>query len=620
MRWVLFALAALTPAAALAQGATDPAPADEAAATASSTEVVVHGQRRAERTDGAATTEISGDRLRESSRPSLFEAVAQDTPGLHVTSRGAGFHGVASGASGGIHLRGLGGSPNTQVLVIEDGVPDYQGLFGHPIPDAYSPYLVDTVEVVRGGDSTLYGTNALGGVVIIENRRRSAPGWELHNDVAYGSYATLREQLALLAASDQWDAAGAFTTLSSDGHRDGAGGHNVVGHASLRWRPRRTLWLTLSTKRFHGEGADPGPTTHPNVDHFYDVRRATTSLRLDALTGGARWRLLTYLNQGEHRLFDGFHSRDHVAGASAEVEQQLGAPLLLLLGTAADATGGDVENQATLEEQIVDGTNNVAAYGQLTIRPWSFLELVAGARGIFNAEQGAVPVYKVAGRLEPWSGIAFRARASRSFRQPTLRELYLPFPTANPDLEPEYSTTLDAGVDIARGVFSGELTAYRTSSDHLIRYFGAFPTAEVVNIDDYQVHGLEALASIDEVGPFGATLSGSWQDVGRYTKQNPSHIVRFSLRAKSAGERGWVSGELGGEWVGGLYENNYRRDPVDDVFFLDASLRYHASLPARDVDVIPYLLLRNLLDATYEYVPGYRMPGFNAMTGLEVSL
>jgi len=105
-----------------------------------------------DRTQGE--TVVTGEDLRNSSRASTFEALAQESADIYVPGRGA-MHGVANGASGGIRIRGLGGSPNSQVLVVEDGVPDYQGIFGHPIPDAYLPFLLDDVLVVKGGDSVL---------------------------------------------------------------------------------------------------------------------------------------------------------------------------------------------------------------------------------------------------------------------------------------------------------------------------------------------------------------------------------------------------------------------------------------------------------------------------------
>lgn len=582
--------------------------------------VVVVGKRRARPDDATSVTEVEGEVLRSSPRPSTFEAIAQETPGLFVTSRGVGVHGVASGSSGGLHLRGLGGSPNTQVLIVEDGVPDYQGLFGHPVPDAYSPFLLDKARVIRGGDSVLYGTNALGGVVVLQSRRRHRPGWELHNDIAYGSYGTLRERVAVLAREGDLDATGAFSALRTDGHRAGAGGSNTVVQLSARWHALPTTRLTLSHKQFYGTGADPGPVTHPTPDHTYDVRRSSTSLQLTMLRGGVLVRAVNYVNLGTHRLYDGFYSQDHTAGAYAQAELDVGEDLRLLGGLWGDAVGGQVENRATLERENVRGLRNMAGYAQLAWQPSTVVQLVAGGRGVVNNEYGFVPLYKAGVRVEPWSSVVLQSRVARNFRQPTLRERYLPFPTANPDLRPEYATTWDAGVSAQIGKLRSELVVFATHADDLIRYFGAYPTAEVVNIDSYDAWGLEGSVSLTQVGPFSARLQGAWQDVGRYTKQNPSRQLGGRIAFTDRLASGTLTAELHGSWVSGLYQNNYERDPVDDAYYVDGVLRWARELPDRRLMLEPYLLARNLFDTEYAYIEGYRMPGLHLLGGLEVTM
>jgi outer membrane receptor protein involved in Fe transport len=626
----LFAIVALSATGVQAQEAGEQKPEQDESAVlaqgepeapqAAPVDVVIVGKRRARPLDTSTVTDLDGEGIRDSTRPSTFEAIAEETPGLYVTSRGVGFHGVASGSSGGLHLRGLGGSPNTQILVVEDGVPDYQGLFGHPIPDAYSPFLIDRVRVVRGGDSVLYGTNALGGVIAIENRRRDQPGWELQNDFAYGSFNTMREQVAALARDGDWDATGAFSALRSDGHRVGAGGMNAVTHLSARWHALPATRLTLTHKRFHGTGADPGPVTHPTPDHWYDVERSSTSLQFVMLRKGVLVRAVQYANLGTHRLYDGFLSNDRTAGAYAQAELDVEEGVRMLVGVAGDSVGGTVENRLTMAKENVHGLTNVAGYAQVTWQPVNFLELVAGGRTVLSTEYGAVPVYKAGVRVEPWRKVVLQSRVSRSFRQPTLRERYLPYPTANPDLRPEYATTWDGGVTIEAGRLRVEAVAFTTHATDLIRYFGAFPTAEVVNIDSYDVWGLEGSVALAEVGPLSARLNGSWQDVGRYTKQNPSHQVGFAVAAKHGAGHGELTEELSGAWVGGLYQNNYTRDPIDDVFFVDAAIRWARALPERGLTLEPYLLARNVFDFEYAYIEGYRMPGFHMLGGLKVTM
>ena len=58
-------------------------------------------------------------------------------------------YGVSGGAAGSISLRGLSGG-TARLMVMIDGHPQYAGIFGHPIADAYQSFLAERVEVLRG--------------------------------------------------------------------------------------------------------------------------------------------------------------------------------------------------------------------------------------------------------------------------------------------------------------------------------------------------------------------------------------------------------------------------------------------------------------------------------------
>jgi outer membrane cobalamin receptor len=613
--------------------APTPGPEPVPAAPSPARDVVVSASRPASRDRTQDATIIQGDRVRESTRSTLFDVLSQEAADVYVPGRGIGLHGVANGATGGIKIRGLGGSPNTQVLIVEDGVPDYQGIFGHPIPDAYLPHLLKDVLVVKGGDSTLYGTNAMAGVVVLRNRWAKRDGLELEVDSGYGSYRTLRQSLSALGRTGAWNVAGGLTVFATEGHRDGAGGGSMAGTAALRYRFTPGLCLTLRNKVVHVQGGDPGTTAHPMVDHWFDVWRDTASAQLVYSAGKLRLTATPYLNVGVHRLYDGFYSRDYLGGGTTELEARLHSAASLLLGLAADRVDGRVEDRVAGESEAVRAFSSAAVYGQVTVRPWMPLTIVLGSRALLSSAYGLVPLYKAGARWDMGRGFYVHGRVSRNFRQPTMRELYLPYPVANPDLKPEYAVSSELGAGYLTGRLDIAVTGYRTEARDLIKYFGAWPTAEVVNLDHVVIRGVEGRVAVRHLGPLSALLAAGFQDVGRYTRQNPDAKVNFTLDAEQRFGSHHLAASLSGEWVHGLYMADYARYPLANVFFMDLALRYRheatASVPWLH-SLEPYILLRNFLDRRYAYVgayiPGtnevatYTMPGFNVFAGLRLTL
>jgi outer membrane cobalamin receptor len=583
-------------------------------------EFVVVGRPPLAKDRTGGDTRVEGQRLRESSRASTFEAVAQEAGDMYVPGRGVGLHGISNGATGVIHIRGLGGSPNSQVLVVEDGVPDYQGIFGHPIPDAYTSWLLDEALVVKGGDSTLYGTNAMGGVLVLRSRFRAREGIEVTNDAAVGSYATVRETAAVLARVGPWDLVGAVSAFKTDGHREGAGGDDLALQLAVRYRLTPALSLTLREKLVHLEGGDPGPVTHPTSDHWFDVWRETASLLLAWDQGRVRFSATPYLNVGITRLYDGYYARDAVGGGIAEGDIRLHRRAQLLVGTAGEGVGGRVTNRISGETPAVRTIGDVALYEQLTLRPMDRVALTLGTRELYSTAYGFVFLYKGGARCDLAPGLALRSRVTRNFRQPTIRELYLPYPTANPDLKPEYALNWDLGLDYTAEHFEASCSVYRTEARDLIKYFGVWPAGEVVNIDHLVIWGVEGRVSVKRLGPVSAFIAGDWQDVGRYTRQNPDAKVSFTVEATK--ERGphLVMASLTGEWVHGLFMADYGRQPIPGAFVMDAAVRYRYTSHERRLTLEPYLLLRNFLDRSYGYVAGYPMPGFNVLLGLRVGM
>ena len=118
-----------------------------------------------------AVSVIGREQLEESGASALLPVLNGKVPGLFVTERGVTGFGVAAGSAGQISIRGVGGSPTTGVLMLIDGHPQFMGIMGHPLPDAYVASDAERVEVIRGPASILYGSNAMGGVVNIITKK-----------------------------------------------------------------------------------------------------------------------------------------------------------------------------------------------------------------------------------------------------------------------------------------------------------------------------------------------------------------------------------------------------------------------------------------------------------------
>ena len=292
-------------------------------------EVVVTGTRNA--TDirhlPMTVSVITHRQIEESHEVSLLPLLSQQVPGLFVTSRGVYGYGVSDGAAGGISLRGIGGGSASQMLVLIDGHPQYMGLFGHPISDAYQSMMAERVEVLRGPASVLYGSNAMGGVINIVTRQMQEDGIRTGVDVGAGTYGTMHAQASNRVRKGKFSSIVTASYDRTNGHRENMGFEQFGGYAKVGYDFGKHWKIWADANVTHFNASNPGTVDNPINDNDSRITRGMASLALEnhyQKTSGA---LSFFYNWGRHRINDEyengeepldyrFNSRDQMMGVS----------------------------------------------------------------------------------------------------------------------------------------------------------------------------------------------------------------------------------------------------------------------------------------------------------------
>jgi len=552
---------------------------------------------------------LSRTQIRESGAASVLQVVNEQTPGVFVTQRGVLGYGVAQGAAGRITIRGVGGSPNTQVLVMTDGRPQMMGLMGHPIPDTHVSSGVERIEVVRGPANVLYGTSAMGGVINVITRRDWLPGASFEGGASYGTYDTRRFEGALsygIGTSSGVTLSG--SSYRTDGHRPWSS--FAIDNGAIRGATpisaRFTLLADASVSNL--ETFDPGPVATPRTDNWVDILRGSAGVavenRGDAVSGATR----VFVNFGEHRLHDGFRSSDYSAGLQLHQALRLGNESTLTLGADAKRFGGEASNETNSVDWGDHDVDELGVFGMLHLPLHARAVVTGGVRMNHHSEYGAEFAPQVGIALNMTETTTLRAHSARGFRSPTIRELYL-FPAPTPDLEPERMWSHEVSVQQRfRNATSVEVTAYVLEGTNMIRTVGAPPNLRLENTGRFEHRGGEVAVTTSPMRALTLDASYGYLDVGDLTLSHPKH--QLGAGARYAWER--VTARLGVQHVAGLYGADFAQNRLPDYTLLNARV---------SADVTPNLSLHieadNLLDEEYQMMAGYPMPGRGISVGLQ---
>ncbi|MDR1130187.1 MAG: TonB-dependent receptor [Prevotellaceae bacterium] len=593
-------------------------------------EVIVTGSRTETnlRNLPMSVTVIGSKTVENRLEQSLLPTITEEVPGLYITGRGIMGYGVSTGSAGGMKIRGVGGSPTTGVLLLIDGHPQYMGLMGHPLPDAYQSLMAERVEVVRGPASMLYGSNALGGVINIITKKSPEDGIKTNFRAMYGSYNTVSSEVDNYARSGKFSSYLSAAYNHSDGIRENMdfNQYSVYGKFGYDFTSNWKAFADLSLTNF--DASNPGAVNDPVIDNDADVTRGVSSVSIENRYGKTSGALKFFYNFGLHSINDGyrpngvplvarFRSTDNMFGLSLYQAFDLFTGNRITAGFDLQRFSGHAWNTYLDSRPDADiaerGINDVAGYLNIEQKIFSRLFLNAGIRLDNNSRTGTEWVPQ-AGLSFPMSdATVLKAIVSKGFRNPTIREMYM-FPPQNPDLKPERLMNYELS-------FSQKLLEYRLGFDVNIFYIkgdNAITTIMTdrgplnVNTDEIENYGLE-LASFYRISPnFRISANYSWLNMEYKIEAAPEHKLYAGFDWSVSKWR--ISS--GVQYIGNLYTSVAAANMVKDSFTLwNARVAYNV---CKTLEL--FVKGENLLSQEYEINTGYPMPKATVFGGVNLRL
>ena len=608
-------------------------PADTAGKVLTDTlsEVVVTGTRNETDIRHLPMTVSVVDRpvIEYSNVPSLLPVLTEQVPGLFITSRGIMGYGVSEGAAGTISMRGLSGGSG-QVMVLIDGHPQYMGMFGHPISDAYQSLMAERVEVLRGPASVLYGSNAMGGVVNIVTRRMEQDGVRTNINAGYGSWNTVQTELTNRVRYKGFSSIVSASYNRTDGHRADMGFEQYGGYAKLGydfspyWRVRADVNVT------HFNASNPGTVSNPILDADQSVTRGMTSLAVENEYEGTSGALSVFYNWGDHHINDGyypldttdnqpldyrFNSHDDMMGISAYQSVRMFRGNRLTVGVDWYRFGGSAWDQYVAGERrgerddIVDiAQHEVAGYVDFRQNIGTWLTLDAGVRIDYHSHIGVEWVPQAGLSLHLPHSMELKASVSKGFRYPTIREMYM-FTPRNPDLRPERMWTYELSLSqkLLDGRLSYGVNVFYIDGDNFIMTQMVDGKPHNVNAGALRNAGVEAQAAWRIARDWSVDANYSFLHMENPVVAAPEH--KLYVGGLFTHGRWHVS--TGVQYVAGLY-TQVGDSPVQEDFVL---WNIRASFRILDWMSV-WVRGENLLNWKYEINAGFPMPGTNVTGGL----
>lgn len=586
------------PAWAIAQPVLAAERAPEIVVTATRTEVATSQV-------GSSISVLTADEIEERQYAFTVDAL-RAMPGITVSQ---------NGPFGGQALVSIRGAAPEQTLVLIDGViandPSNAGAsFNFANLD---PNDIERIEVLRGPQSTLYGSQAIGGVVNIITKRADEP-FAYSAFAEAGSYNTLRSGGTVSGREGQTDyrvsLSGVRTNgiskadendgnIEEDGYKSYTIGGNVGSNLTEDLRVEGSLRYSDSRSEFDAGGGVGG-----DGDRVAHTRELQTSLSAHLSTfGGALENSLT----ASYAMVD----RDNETnGARSFSNTGLRTSFEYIGEIATSDMWNAIIGLKTEDTEIRDSSSirTDSVFGQVQVLPIDNLSLIGGVRFDDHETSGGVTTFRFTGAYElTETGTLFRASWGEGFKSPTPFQL-----SVTPTLSPEESRGWDAGIEqeFLDGKANVQVNYFDQEVENQIDFlFGPF---RYVNLDAVDTQGWEFIATARPADWIDVSANFTHQSATDLTTGNQVFRTPANLASLDVTTRPMDGLSLGGAvtWNG---DETDRNGLVQDWFRVDLRSSYQLN-----DQVELFGRVENMLDEQYQDILGFGTPGISGFFGVRI--
>jgi len=571
---------------------------------------------------GSSITVLDEQYIKENQARTVAELL-QDVPGVSVTTSGG------LGQTTSVFIRG---ADSNKTLVIIDGIEvnDLSSITGGYDFAHLTADNIERIEVLKGSQSALWGSDAMGGVINIVTKK-GKDGFHPTASVETGAHNYHKENISLSGAQGDSHYSLSASNLQTDGisakngefddpDDDGYKNQNI----SLKAGHQFTDIFAMDTVLRYSDSETEYDGFSPDANSTSEQHQAKLNTHLNLFDNHWKNRLSVAFSDSENETFSGSTSESEYEGQKIKTDLQSDYYFDTVnqytqrISFIAEHENDKYQSWSMAKNERIEASGIVLGYGV----DWAKTIFVnAAVRSDFNSKFDDTTTYHIDTSAWVSDGTRLHASHGTGVKNPTLGQLYGYSPSiygdyvGNSDLQPEKSTSWDAGIEynFADADAYIDLTYFDSRYTDMHEYYTDPATfvGTYINLDNKATaRGIELTGKVKVTTKLRVTTGYTFMETadgdGNELLRRPKHTGSINANYQYTPA---LSANIGARYVGKRLD--FGNENLDDYTVVNIGAAYqvqeHITLTAR---------IENALDKDYEEVSGYNTDPLTAYIGI----